>query len=416
MTTIAANTYSQTTAATYDLLSSEQTSTVSQASTAQTEQASSNSNTANSAALSSQDTVTLSSSGASLAADRATINDILTFTQDALDAEAELYYEELIAYGMRENAEFEILDDGEGGYTITANYLDEPFLESFFIEHPDKVAAFIAIDTVTVEDTLNYQKAQQTTFDEALRSGLLDEGLDTSTTYNVQADGKGGYTIEADAETAALIDTFLQNNPDIAKLLTKASTALDVELSSQATSSTTTSESTSTAVEGTLDSEEVKSAHKQLEQLTTFLLMQSASSAMSAAQLQSYQEDIRTQFEAQMKSDLKQLGVDEDIIFTLQADTQGNVVVITDSDDKAVIEQYLDDNPDMANAFVKLEKVTADLETRASSYNAMAERQRIQLEAMSTWFMSTGSSTTTGSAAADMFAGSSFDSSLNTTV
>lgn len=406
MAGIYTNTYGYPTTNPYSAYSYESQSTTSQRTTSSTSTSSSTSGTANSAAGSSS--VTLSDEAKALAANRATVEDITGYRDKLKAKEAAGYREELVRFGMRAEAQFEIQSDGKGGYTIKADYRDKPFLEAYFRENPEHIAAFMKQDKITAQDVLAYKQGMQDEFDTLLAAGLEKLGLPEDAEYEVFSDGKGGYAIKADDETKALIDGYLKENPALVKTLTKISTAMDVDLSKNTSTGNSTTNNGNIGSAGVTDTAEDKAARKQINQLATFLLMQAnGASGLNQLQISSYKKDLQSQFEAQMKSDLRKLGVDEDIKFTLRADKQGNVTVVTSSEDKAIIEKYLKDNPDMANAFIKLEKVSGESSTPQSQrYDAAAMRQRIQLESMNAWFMGTGmSSNLGGSAAATNFSG-----------
>lgn len=367
--------------------------------------------------------VDISVEGRTLAADRATTDDIIKYRDKLQAEEAAKYREDLVKFGLSADAKFEILSDGKGGYTIKADYRDKPFLEAYFRENPDSVSAFMKQDKLTAQDVLTYRDGLQAEFDATLAEDLKALGIDENTPYEVKPDGKGGVTIKADAETQAILEKYFKDNPDMVKTLTKIGTAMDVDLSKgqgSTTKPTTPDSKPNDGVLGNLDTAADKANRKQINQLATFLLMQSgANNGFSPLETSNYKKDLQAQFEAQMKSDLKKLGVDEDIKFTLRADKQGNITVLTDSKDKAIIEKYLKDNPEMTSAFIKMEKVSGATSTPQSQrFDAQAVRQRIQLESMNAWFMGVGSSGIGGGSAAADFLGTDISqiSRLNRTV
>ncbi|MEG1610150.1 MAG: hypothetical protein RR317_03110, partial [Bilophila sp.] len=97
------------------------------------------------------------------------------------------------------------------------------------------------------------------------------------------------------------------------------------------------------------------------------------------------------EFEAKVKADLKELGVDEKVKFQVVSNKDGSVDIISDSEDKAKIEKYFADNPDMVKKFNKIQSLTNVEEARKTqNIDVTATRQRIQIESMTAWFANTG--------------------------
>ena len=97
------------------------------------------------------------------------------------------------------------------------------------------------------------------------------------------------------------------------------------------------------------------------------------------------------EFSLKVKEELKELGVAEDIEFRLVADTGGNIQVITDHADKAIIEKYIADNPDVAE---EIKHIQALSNLKRVSKNAQARNQEdmirlkksLQAEAVEAFF------------------------------
>jgi len=104
--------------------------------------------------------------------------------------------------------------------------------------------------------------------------------------------------------------------------------------------------------------------------------------------LMEYRDKLEDQFTAQVKNDLRKLGVDEEIEFRLSSGSDGTgLAVITDHQDKAVVEQYFADNPSMVRQFEQLQSLNKMEETRRSQgIDLKAIRTRLQMESMSAWF------------------------------
>jgi hypothetical protein len=96
-------------------------------------------------------------------------------------------------------------------------------------------------------------------------------------------------------------------------------------------------------------------------------------------------------FTSQVKADLRDLGVDEDIEFRLVTNSQGGVDVISTHPDAGMVEKYFEDNPDMVERFQEIQAMSNVEEARkASGYDIKAIRERIQVESMIDWFAGTG--------------------------
>lgn len=108
-------------------------------------------------------------------------------------------------------------------------------------------------------------------------------------------------------------------------------------------------------------------------------------------QILQYRNQIAAGFESKVKNDLKNLGVDEKVNFKLVMGEDGGIDVITDHEDKAKIEKYFKDNPDMVKLFQQIQSLTNVEEARkAQGIDVKSIRQRIQVESMTAWFANTG--------------------------
>lgn len=116
----------------------------------------------------------------------------------------------------------------------------------------------------------------------------------------------------------------------------------------------------------------------------------SGGSQMSFASLQKYRESLETSFSDTVRKDLTALGVDKDIEFRLTSDGQGGVNVVSSHADKAKVEKYFKDHPDMVAKFNDIQALTGlDQARKAQQLSPAALRTRIQMESMSLWFDST---------------------------
>lgn len=117
----------------------------------------------------------------------------------------------------------------------------------------------------------------------------------------------------------------------------------------------------------------------------------SANDRITFQTLMSYRNKKQDDFTAQVKSDLKKLGVDEDVNFRLVSGDNGSgVKVISDDPEaQAAIEKYFKDNPKMVTNFEQIQSLNKMDDTRKKEQiDVQAIRSRIQLESMTTWYAS----------------------------
>lgn len=158
--------------------------------------------------------------------------------------------------------------------------------------------------------------------------------------------------------------------------------------SSSAASSSSTSSSSSNTVTGlSLD---------YLSQLSAVLreISPNASGKLTFSMVEDYRKDLEEEFSSKVRADLTKLGVDEDVEFRVVTnDKTGGVSVITDSEDKAKIEKYFKDNPDMVKKFQKIQTLSnLEKARKAEGYSAQDVKTRLQMEAMSAWWSEDGAS------------------------
>ncbi|BFR48338.1 hypothetical protein RVX_R13990 [Nitratidesulfovibrio sp. HK-II] len=158
--------------------------------------------------------------------------------------------------------------------------------------------------------------------------------------------------------------------------------------SSLSASSSSTSSSSSNTVTGlSLD---------YLSQLSAVLkeISPNASGKLTFSMVEDYRKDLEEEFSAKVREDLTKLGVDKDVEFRVVTnDKTGGVSVITDSEDKAKIEKYFKDNPDMVKKFQKIQTLSnLEKARKAEGYSAQDVKTRLQMEAMSAWWSEDGAS------------------------
>ena len=74
--------------------------------------------------------------------------------------------------------------------------------------------------------------------------------------------------------------------------------------------------------------------------------------------IEKYRKALEADFTKAVKADLAEMGVDPDIQFTLVMDAYGQVSVVSNHPDKAYIEEYLKDNPEMVDTFKHIQALS----------------------------------------------------------
>ncbi len=109
---------------------------------------------------------------------------------------------------------------------------------------------------------------------------------------------------------------------------------------------------------------------------------------MTATAISQQKEKLEKAFEAQVKSDLKELGVSEDIDFRVALDQAGNFVISTDSADKATVEAYFEDNPGYAQVLKDIETLSnAKRQTGSGAVNIADLRKTLQAQYIGSFFL-----------------------------
>jgi len=111
-------------------------------------------------------------------------------------------------------------------------------------------------------------------------------------------------------------------------------------------------------------------------------------------EIERYRKIQELEFTAQIKEDLAELGVDPDVQFTLVVDASGVVKVISDHEDKAAIEKYLANNPEMVEDFKHIQALS---NLKRSQQKGVAQNHELtrnlkatlQAEAVQAFFAST---------------------------
>lgn len=116
------------------------------------------------------------------------------------------------------------------------------------------------------------------------------------------------------------------------------------------------------------------------------------SGSVTATAISQQKEKLEKAFEAQVKSDLKELGVDENIDFRVALDQAGNIVINTDSEDKELVEAYFKDNPGYAQVLKDIEVLSnAKRQTSSGVVNLADLRKTLQLQYINNFLLDTTS-------------------------
>ena len=255
------------------------------------------------------------------------------------------------------------------------------------------------------------QKAAQAWLDsnpslgKELRSSLTTAGVDASMAVSMKVSSTGKLSVVNTAQTA--IQNGLDASSDQSAKLRAALSEMGVDLSTTPMNFTLTAEGR-LVVSG--ESEQASAVNKWLEDntalatnLTAQLKKQNVdSSAVSIrlgttgnAQVTVNNSELTDAQEVLDKSSLGQtlysglnsLGVDANVKFTLKVNTDGSVTVISDSADKAKIQQFFNDNPSLVKQYQQIEALSGlDDARKAMQISPSEMRKRIQIESMSAWW------------------------------
>jgi len=170
-----------------------------------------------------------------------------------------------------------------------------------------------------------------------------------------------------------------------------------IDLSSYTDSSTSSSSSSTSGSSSSSSGNTVTGLSLDyLSQLSSVLqeISPSASGKLTFSAVEEYRKQLEEEFSAKVREDLTKLGVDKDVEFRVVTDEKtGGVSVITDSPDKAKIEKYFKDNPDMVKQFQKIQTLSnLEKARKAEGYSAQDIKTRLQMEAMSAWWSEDGAS------------------------
>ena len=112
------------------------------------------------------------------------------------------------------------------------------------------------------------------------------------------------------------------------------------------------------------------------------------------ADVEKYRQTLESQFSSAVRADLAEMGVDPDIEFNLVLDADGNLTVVSDHPDKAAVEQYFADNPEMVDVFKHIQALSNLRKAQSRSPEQAAEFSKnlklsLQAEAVQAFFAAT---------------------------
>ena len=192
-----------------------------------------------------------------------------------------------------------------------------------------------------------------------LRAALSELGVDLNAPINFSLNDDGQLVVSDENKQADAVNAWLAENPDLAKALSTQIKKQNVEASTVGLRL------------GATGNVQVSVNNKELTDAQTALNSSTLGSTIS--------------------SGLKNLCVDADVQFTLQVNTDGTVTVISDSADKAKIQQFFDSNPSLVKQYEQVEALSGLEDARKAMQISPSEmRKRIQVESIAAWWSDSG--------------------------
>lgn len=194
------------------------------------------------------------------------------------------------------------------------------------------------------------------------RSRMKTAGIDINYPVEFTFDTDGAIKVAGDSEQAQQINDWLKENPEL-------ETEIRMVLSGQKVdpSSVTIRLGSQGALQATVNNAELNEIQAAFDK----------------------SGDIGQK----LISGLGNLGIDKNINFSIQIGDDGSFKVISDHPDAAKLQQFFDDNPELVKKFRQIETLAGiDDARKAMQISPSAMRKRIQIESMSSWWVSSGNS------------------------
>ena len=311
------------------------------------------------------------------AGDRITFNTLNEARQKMEDSFAAQVKKDLQALGVDENAKFNLVSDGNGGIrvimdegtsTSVKNYTESDSLDDLlkklgfdddvkFSLKSDGKGGFEVIADGTATKTASFKNL------DTLKTMMEELGLDEDedAKFSLEADGEGGFKVVTDDEDLkAMIEDYLDENPEARENLLK-----DIGLGDD--------KAFTLAYDG-----------KGGAKVTT-------------------EEDIKSSIEQYFKDNpdeaekiLKEFNLTKSSDFTIAHEGEDSIKVTASysgKEMKAIIEQYLKDNPKMVDKFNEIQSLTnLEQARKAQALDPSTIRKRVQMESLVAWFAGEGMS------------------------
>lgn len=220
---------------------------------------------------------------------------------------------------------------------------------------------------VTFSQITKYREQLTTEFNSAVKDGLAGLGISdpTGVTFTLGADGTLTAS-SADASDQSKVQAWLNSNSGIGSELRSALSAAGVD---SATSVSMTVDSTGKLTAASNTDSDIMSTVQAV--LDNSKLGQTLNKGMDG------------------------LGVSSDAKFTLQTDSNGNVVVeSSDAATKAAVQSFFDNNPALVKKFGQIQALSGLDDARKSLQLAPSDlRKRIEVESMAAWWSGSSDST-----------------------
>ena len=135
---------------------------------------------------------------------------------------------------------------------------------------------------------------------------------------------------------------------------------------------------------------------------------------VSFRQINAYREQMEQEYAEHLRKEFALLGVDPLIAFHLKENEKGGLTVNSDHPDKAKVQRYFDDHPEMVKKYKEIQML-ANLEAarKDMGINLAELKKRLQIENMSAWWNTEGG---TASIMSFSSAGTDWFSGVNATI